>query len=68
LFNEQDKKTLAQFKTDLLDDVQKQMNEFKKSRETQVEKTKAVEQSHETQPHHNGMNDDTVPTTPLPLS
>jgi integrating conjugative element protein (TIGR03752 family) len=68
VLNEQDKKTLAQFKTDLLDDVQKQMNEFKKSHEAQAEKTKAAEQSHETKPHHNGMSDDTVPTTPDPLT
>ena len=65
---EQDKKTLAQFKTDLLDEVQKQMNEFKKSQDAQEEKTKAFTQHDETKPHHNGMADDALPTTSDPLT
>lgn len=66
--NEQDKKTLAQFKTDLVDEVQRQMNEFKKLHEAQEEKTQLLTQNNEATPHHNGITDDTLPTTPDPLT
>lgn len=66
--NEQDKKTLAQFKTDIFDEVQKQMNEFKKSGEAEAEKKPSLQENNENKPHHNGMTDDTLPTTPDPLT
>ena len=67
--NEQDKKTLAQFKADMQDEIQRQMNELKKAKEADDEKTqKKLAEQNNNVPRHNGMADETLSVTPDALT
>lgn len=60
--NEQDKKTLTQFKVDLLTQVQQQMDELKKAKVAQEEKEKKLADQTNNTPRHNGMADALAPS------
>ncbi len=57
--SEQDKKTLAQFKVDMQDEIQRQMNEIKKAKEAQDEKAQKLTEQNYNVPRHNGMAEET---------